>query len=343
MKDDARRPSIKQIAYLADLSTATVDRVLNGRPGVREKTRQKVEAAIEELRQAETRAGRPDVTDLRLGFVLNSSQIVVEGYRALIPNLTRRFGLKYEPRILEIAPEDTDARADEIGQLARGLDGVILAARTSDAIVAQINAAAETGTDVICVTTDFPGTRRLCYVGMDQVVAGRLAARLAALHTGPDRVIALHIGRSWRSEGEREMGFRSTLRDLNFQGRIVELLTSSGTSEEAEELLARLCDREDHVDVVYSPSSGVAGLARAVADRAPEARPFIIGHEVFAPLEALLRQDLLGAQIATDHHRVLDEALRMLVRKRAGQPVPSSVFLPAHIVMKENVASLDWY
>lgn len=344
MKDVMRRPSIKQIAHMADLSTATVDRVLNDRPGVREKTRKKVEAAIEDLLAAETQVLEPDVSRLRLGFVLNTSEIVVQGYKALIPRFARQAGLKYEPRILHLPPHETETRADEIAVFSRGLDGIVLAARTSDAIVAQINAAAESGTDVICVTTDFPGTRRLCYVGMDQIIAGRLAARLAALGSrGEDHLIALHIGRSWRSEGEREIGFRSTLRDLNYKGRIVELLTSSGTSEEANDLLQDLQSQERHVDIVYSPSSGVAGLAQAVADQPRDRRTFIIGHEVFAPLKDLLLRELLGAQIATDHRKVLDEALQMLLRRRAGNSVPSSLFLPAHIVMKENVSSLEWY
>jgi len=342
--DESTRPSVKQIAYAADLSTATVDRVLNNRPGVRDKTRRKVEAAIDALRHSDGRGVPSDVRDLRLGFVLNSSKLVVAGYQALIPEWARRTGLRHEPRILHLPSDDVERRAEEIGLLARGLDGLILAARTSEAIVAQINAVVEAGTEVVCVTTDFPGTRRLCYVGMDQMVAGRLAARLVALRgNSEDQLIALHIGRNWRSEGEREMGFRSTLRDLNFKGRIVELLTSGGSNDEAQSLLEGLRAKGQQVDAVYSPSSGVVGLARAVADQPPERRTFIIGHEVFAPLKTLLLENQLGAQIATDHHAVLGEGLRMILRRRAGQPVPSSVFLPAHIVMKENVSALDWY
>lgn len=344
MNDDLRRPSIKQIAFAADLSTATVDRVLNNRPGVRVKTRQKVAEAIEALRSASVSEGAPDIRDLRLGFVLNSSELVVAGYKALIPRMSAKLGLKFEPKILDIPPEDTERRATEIGRMASDLDGIILAARTSEAVVDQINAVVDMGVEVVCVSTDFPGTRRLCYVGMDQVVAGRLAARLIALGgDGEGKTIALHIGRSWRSEGEREIGFRSTLRDLSFQGRIVEMLTSSGTSQEAEELLRNMFENGHHIDAVYSPSSGVLGLARAVADMPGDKRTFVIGHEVFGSLKEMLLQGLIGAQIATDHHRVLDEALQMIQRRKAGAHVPSSIFLPAHVVMKENVSSLDWY
>ena len=43
------KPTVHDIARSAGVSLATVDRVLNGRPGVRRVTQQKVEGAIAEL------------------------------------------------------------------------------------------------------------------------------------------------------------------------------------------------------------------------------------------------------------------------------------------------------
>lgn len=340
----SQEPSLKQIAFFADVSTATVDRVLNNRPGVREKTRLKVQSAIEALTHGQRRTSAPDLKDLRVAFILNTTELLTEAYEALIPRLAARLGLTHAPQVLQFHADNVIEAANEMRKFASGLDGVILVARSSAEMAGQINATVEAGTDVVCVTTDFPGSRRLCYVGMDQVVAGRLAARMVAMRqTGKEQLVALHIGRNWRCEGEREMGFRSTLRELNFQGRIVELATSSGTAEEAYDLLSGLRKQGQHVDSVYSPSSGVVGLAKAVEDLAPNEKSFIIGHELFHPLKDLLLSGGLGAQIAADNFAVLTECLRMVARRRADQAVPSSVFLPTHVVTKENVNLLDWY
>ena len=58
------RPTVHDIAIKAGVSLATVDRVMNGRPGVHEKTRAKVEEAIRsleakvlELQQVSARVG----------------------------------------------------------------------------------------------------------------------------------------------------------------------------------------------------------------------------------------------------------------------------------------------
>ncbi len=51
-------PTIADVARLADCSSMTVSRVVNGDPNVREKTRARVRAAIEELNYAPNRAAR---------------------------------------------------------------------------------------------------------------------------------------------------------------------------------------------------------------------------------------------------------------------------------------------
>jgi LacI family transcriptional regulator len=46
---NGRRATVHDVARAAGVSLATVDRVLNGRPGVRPQTAEKVDAAIREL------------------------------------------------------------------------------------------------------------------------------------------------------------------------------------------------------------------------------------------------------------------------------------------------------
>ena len=48
-KDEQAFFGVKEIARRANVSLATVDRVIHGRSGVSEKTRQRIQAIIEEL------------------------------------------------------------------------------------------------------------------------------------------------------------------------------------------------------------------------------------------------------------------------------------------------------
>ncbi len=49
MNDGWRGPTVKEVAEAANVAPATVDRVLNKRPGVRESTRLRVIAAFEKV------------------------------------------------------------------------------------------------------------------------------------------------------------------------------------------------------------------------------------------------------------------------------------------------------
>ena len=60
-----RGPTISDIARVSGLGTATIDRVLNGRPGVKESSRAKVQAAMEMLAKPASAAAKL----LRIAFI----------------------------------------------------------------------------------------------------------------------------------------------------------------------------------------------------------------------------------------------------------------------------------
>ncbi len=61
-------PTIADIALVSGLGTATVDRVLNERPGVKESSRAKVQAAMELL----AKPAAPEFRPLRVAFLCES-------------------------------------------------------------------------------------------------------------------------------------------------------------------------------------------------------------------------------------------------------------------------------
>ena len=85
--DVARRPSLRSVARLADVSYQTVSRVLNGQGGVHLATRQRVMEAIETLDYRPNRAARELVTGHSQWVSVLTTQTTLYGYSATIEGI----------------------------------------------------------------------------------------------------------------------------------------------------------------------------------------------------------------------------------------------------------------
>jgi ribose transport system substrate-binding protein len=92
--------------------------------------------------------------------------------------------------------EDPQKQAEFIEQLAAGgVDAIAIACSDAAKVTRAIDAAIEKGVVVMCFDSDAPDSRRLCYVGTDDVEAGRLVMRhVAELLEDRPGVIAILAG-----------------------------------------------------------------------------------------------------------------------------------------------------
>ena len=107
------------------------------------------------------------------------------------------------------APGQIQIMEDMISQK---YDGIIIAASDTSALVPTIDKAVEAGIPVVCMDTEVPDSKRLCFVGTDNYNFGRDCAReLARVLDGKGKVIVQYLDPSMLSMAERARGFRETL------------------------------------------------------------------------------------------------------------------------------------
>jgi transcriptional regulator with XRE-family HTH domain len=178
-----RRATVHDVAREAGVSLATVDRVLNGRAGVRAATAEKVEAAIKSLGfsrdlNASLMARARDLSVVF--FIPDGSNEFMD---SLADAVTRRFGLALADRIhLEtrrIKPLDSAGLARSLDSLdARNCDCAVIVTSEEPEVIAAVDAAHRRGIAVMTLVSDLPNSARRNFIGIDNVAAGRTAASL---------------------------------------------------------------------------------------------------------------------------------------------------------------------
>lgn len=319
---------IKDIAEQASLSTATVDRVLNGRAHVRSHTARRVEqaiAALERQRGQVGAVGRKFMVDLVMEtpnrFAAEVRDALESEMAALRPVI---FRARHEAREIW-SPKGMAEALDRIG--ARGSHGVVLKAPDAPEIVAAVARLTERGIPVVTAVTDLPTSRRVAYVGLDNEAAGETAAYLMRQWLGAARSAAVLVSLSsvrMRGEEAREAAFRRAMQRESPRLRIVEITEGAGVAERTARIVARRLRETPDLVAAYS----VGGANVAILDefaRADRRCRCFIGHDLDSDNVALLRARRIHAVLHHDLRQDMRRACLLLMAEhgvRGIEPPP---------------------
>jgi len=331
----AHRYKVREIAQQSGLSEATVDRVLNERPGVRENTRAEVMQAIADLdkQRAQLRLnGRRYLIDV----VMQTPQRFSDAFRSAV-----------EAELPAFAPAMVRARfhlweAGSTGQMVdalsriRGSHGVVLKAQDEPEVAEAIDRLVEGGVPVVTYATDVPTSARSGYVGIDNHGAGVTAAYLMDQWLGPaNSGVLITLSRTvFRGEGEREVGFRSGLRG---SGRdLVEVSDSDGIDATNERLVLDALERHPTVEAVYSVGGGNTATVAAFERLGRICRVFI-AHDLDADNRRLLRDGRISVVLHNDLRADARLAMRLILQQHRALPAEPARLAPVQVITPYNL------
>lgn len=255
---------IKDIAFQAGLSTATVDRVINGRGGVRRQTLARVQAAIEELKhqeQAQALTGRTYVFDVIMETPDRFSTAVRQAFEqeaAISPPAVLRARFHFSERIEDAALVKLLARVRN-----RGSHGVVLKAADTPIVHQAVADLAKAGIPVVTIATDLPLSARIAYAGADNVAAGETAAYLIGSTLSQGAVLVTLSSSRFRGEEERIEGFRRLLSARWPHLRIVEASEGYGRDAATGQIVRTALLHNADVNAVYSIGGGNRSILAA--------------------------------------------------------------------------------
>ncbi|NVM39323.1 LacI family DNA-binding transcriptional regulator [Ochrobactrum intermedium] len=342
------KPTVHDIARTAGVSLATVDRVLNERPGVRAKTRDRVMAAMNTLGYVRD-VGAANLARGRLyqfDFILpDNENTFMLSLRAELQSATERALAERVLINLVLVPAfDEAALVAALDDCAtRKPDGVAFVAVDTDPVRAACDRLGEQGVHAVTLVSDLGHSTRTHYVGIDNGAAGRTAARLLGLFAnGTEGALAVVAGSlKVRDHQERFEGFTAAMK-ADFPGReILPVLEGFDEGSRVEKLVAELLDERSDIAGIYSLGAGNSGLVKALAKHNAN-RPLVIAHERDSVTSKALTDGIIHAVLAQDAGHEIRSAIRVLKASADRLAiVPGQEHIRIEIFLKDNLPHLD--
>ena len=309
------RPSIDEIAKLSGSSKATVDRVLHGRAGVHPRTRDKVNKALAQLEaEYEEMAPRSFGTSLtaqnpqRFGFIIQAGQAFTESFLTAIEKQQDGDGHR-RSQIEGLGTASDEAVVEALKAWTGGLDGVAIVCKNIPPIIDELKRLRQAGKQVMALVSDLEPAARSAYLGIDNRTTGNVAAYLMGRHLEerPGAQVAVVVGSfSDCCHEDREIGFRSIMRQQFEEIEVLEVIKGKDSDEATYDAVRKLLQVESNIAGFYNVAGGNRGLAEALAELQRAHRPVYITHELNRVTEPLLRTQQIDYLVVQD----LDEMVR---------------------------------
>lgn len=301
-----RRATVHDVARTAGVSLATVDRVLNGRPGVRAATVAKVEAAIVAIDfQRDLSASLlARARDLTLTFIIpdSSNEFMASLADAVARRASQALSDRMHIHTQRIRALDADALVQSLDALtARICDCAIIVASEEPDVLAAVDRASQRGIAVMTLVSDLPGTMRRHFIGIDNVAAGRTAASLLGRflpNGGKVAVIAgsLHL----RDHSDRLAGFSEALASEFPQVELIGPIEGHDEQLQTEAIVTALLGEHPDLAGLYNLGAGNAGLVAALDGSARLGVIRVIAHELTAPTRLGLKSGAIDVVLDQD-------------------------------------------
>ena len=336
--------TLKDIAREVGVSVATLDRVLHGRAGVREETARRVREAIDRHGFRPFAAGAEVARNRthKIAFVMPEGSnifmsMILDNIADMSGWLTARRAVAETIKTNVFNPA---ALAETLESLGDRYDGVAVVALDHQSVRGAIDDLVASGTYVVTLVSDVPGSRRHHYIGVDNVAAGRTAGslmgRFVQTQSGKIGVIA---GSQWlRDHAERIFGFNQVMSLEYPHLDILNPVEGNDHDGESEALMMRLI--ADHPDLigVYNVGAGTPGVAKAITDAGRESTMTFIGHDLSNVTRKCLIRGVMDAVVAQDSGHETRSAMRVLLSLVRGEPIlAEQEKIRIDIVMRDNL------
>lgn len=337
-------PTLHDVARAADVSYATVDRVVNERGSVSIKTRTRVAVAIASLGYQRD----VEASNLAKRRIYQFHLVIPSVGNSFFADLEKRFEyrasqLPHLRQTLTLHRFNAFDPVSMVGVLsgldAAKVDALAVVSIDDDRVHEQLERLRGAGVKVLTLVSDAPPQARDLYVGIDNVMAGRMAARMVGLahgRSGTGTILPILGSFAAADHASRFMGFQAVMAEHFGALTVLEAKACGDDPEKVVEVVRRAVSSEQNISGVYSIGSGNRLLFEWLAAQR-QMRPAVVVHELTAKSRTALTGGAVDVVIDQNPDEIVGRTFAHLKQAADGAPIETQGPLQPKIFVRENV------
>ncbi len=347
-KESTTYLGVKEIARRANVSIATVDRVIHNRAGVSEKTKKKILKIIKEINYqpnilASRLASRKNIHIAVLIPAVSEDTLFWEaplvGIQRAAEEL-RSYGIQIDYFFFELNDRSSFSRkAEEI--LQQTWDGVLLSA----AFLAESQrfAAECQRMDIpfVSIDTDIPEVRSLSYIGPPLVQSGFVAGKLLTYRAvTSNTLLVVNISKAIENNNHLiiEGGFRQYLSEHKLTNKVVRVDISETDFTSISLNLTKALKQYPDTEAILVTNSRVFSVA-SYLEKTERKDIRLVGYDFLKANAAYLKNGMIDFLICHQPEEQGYRGIRTLYQKLVlDTPIERIQYMPIDIITQENMA-----
>ena len=345
---DKGNAGVKEIARRAKVSIATVDRVIHNRPGVSEKTKEKINAIILELNyQPNVLAQRLALASrgaLRLAVLLPAISEETEFWQAPLDGVSqaeseiRQYNIHVERYLFDQNDQQSFARqVKKIEQYKP--DGLLFTPTFVDESIRLIRYCEKGNIPYVLINADIPDFDRQSYIGPELFHSGYLAAQLVNYCTDAKQpVLLVNIAREITGNHailRKEDGFRAYFEEHGKGRHILPFNTTQTDYAAVSQKLTKIFQKEKP-GAIYVTNSRVHLVAKWMESKQVK-DVILLGYDFLKDNVAWLEKGVIDFLICEKPQEQGYKGMMSLFQKLVyNVEMERTVLMPIDIITKEN-------
>ncbi|MCM3700194.1 sugar-binding protein [Paenibacillus macerans] len=221
--------------------------------------------------------------------------------------------------------------------IAARADAIIVQGLNEEKFTPVIDKAVQRGIPVVTIDTDAPDSRRLAYVGTDNLAAGERLGRLVVQTTGGSGKLGVIIGSDQSaSQLQRLDGLKRVVAEHPGL-EIVDVRSSNISHMEAIQQAAEMLRKHPEIEVMVGTSATDALGVLQAAKSLQREHLMIIGFDNQKETLAAIRKGEIAATVAQQPYLMGDTAVRLLYEYFQGNPLQPEYYTEVKVLDQRNV------